>query len=165
MGFFSSLFGRKKSKFRAEELDINVRCGTIIVNDKALALPCLIDSFKEFLGKPRKFDNHSANVIFTWDEFGIYCYTKRGSRVVFCLGVKTKPNAEMPLDYDPESMFKGRLTVNGENWEQVVFSGEDEEVGRSKSIDNLGFFAEYADIEKGDRDGFEGAYSGVEIQI
>ncbi len=164
MGFFAQLFGRKKCKFSPEALDISITEDTLIINGSRLEIPCHLDMLKSQFGKPRKFDNRQANVIFTWDEIGIYCYTK-GNNVVFCLGIKTKPNTEVPFEYDPKSMFKGRLCINGESWERFISAGEDEEVGRCKRTDNLTFFADYADIEKGDADGCENAYSGIEIQL
>ncbi len=163
--FFKNLFGKKYvCRFAPEQIDINITGDMIIVNDNKIEIPCHLDRLKELFGQPRKFVGVSGNVNYTWDDIGVYCYTK-GNNVVFCIAVKSQVNSEMLFAYDPKSMFKGKLSINGENWEQVMHEGADEDVARSRLVDNLSLFAEYVDFEKGDMGGCEGAYTGVEVQI
>ncbi len=165
MGFFADLFGRKKSRFSPEELDINITEDAFVVNGNLLEVPCHLDGMTQLFGKPRKvgsLKNGSKN--YAWDDLGLYCYTK-GNNVVYCFAVLARMG-ELSLKYQPKSTFKGRLSILGKPWEEAVSHGTDEEgFARSLQLENLSIFSEYADFEKGDSEGFAGAYSTVEIQL
>ncbi len=172
MGFFSSLFGRKKSKFKADELDINVTGDAIIVNGIKVDVPCLLQSLNAIFGKPRKFCGRAGNTNYTWDDLGVYCYTK-GNNVVYCFAVKTNlcaidpsGNPAEPLGFDPKSPFVGKLCIMGAPWEEVMYGGENmDDFGRERVMQNLSLFSEYSDFSKGDSEGWVGAYAGVEISL
>lgn len=162
--FFKSLFGGGKSKYAPEELDINITDNAICINGNTIDCPCHLDALKKLFGKPRKFvGKKHGNINFTWDELGVYCYTK-GNNVVYCFAVKAK-QGDIVTDVDPKRMFKGRLNINGAPWEEVMYGGEDLEVARERTVGGLSLFSEYADMDKGDSEGYSGAYTGVEVQL
>lgn len=161
--FFKNLFGGAKSKFAPEELNIDITSNVININGNIIDVPCHLDALKKFLGKPRKFVGKSGNINFTWDELGLYCYTK-GNNVVYCMAVKAN-FGEIQTDFDPKKLFKGKLTICGAPWEEVMHGGDDLEVARERTLDGLSLFAEYTDMDKGDSEGFVGAYTGVEVQL
>lgn len=164
MGFFGNLFGGKKPKINAGELVFDVTGEKLIINGKAVDIPCHLSVLTGVFGKPRKFvGKKHGNVNFTWDNLGIYCYTK-GNNVVYCIAAKVK-RGDIQTSYDPKTLFAGKLTVGGEPWEEFMASGEDMEVGRRRQYLGLSLFSEYADMENGDKNGCHGAYSGVEFQL
>lgn len=164
MGLFANLFGRKKPKINAQELVLEITEGKLIVNGKAVDIPCHLSVLTNIFGKPRKFvGKKHGNVNFTWDNLGIYCYTK-GNSVVYCFGVKVNCGG-ISTDLDPKTTFKGTLTIGGEPWEEFMAGGEDMEVARQRKYCGYSLFSEYADMDNGDKNGCHGAYSGVEIQL
>lgn len=164
MGLFANLFGRKNPKINAQELVLEITEGKLIVNGKAVDIPCHLSVLTNIFGKPRKFvGKKHGNVNFTWDNLGIYCYTK-GNSVVYCFGVKVNCGG-ISTDLDPKTTFKGTLTIGGEPWEEFMAGGEDMEVARQRKYCGYSLFSEYADMDNGDKNGCHGAYSGVEIQL
>ncbi len=162
--FFKNLFGAAKPKYAPEELDINITDNAISINGNTVDCPCHLDALKKFFGKPRKFvGKKHGNINFVWDELGVYCYTK-GNNVVYCFAIKVNLG-EIVTDFDPKRMFKGKLSINGAPWEEVMYGGEDMEVARQRDVGGLSLFSEYTDFENGDKNGWNGAYSGVEIQL
>ena len=162
--FFKNLFGGSKPKYAPEELDINITDKAIYINGNIVDCPCHLDTLKKFFGKPRKFvGKKHGNVNFVWDELGVYCYTK-GNNVVYCFAIKVN-RGDIVTDFDPKSMFRGRLCINGAPWEEVMYGGEDMEVARQRDVGGLSLFSEYADFENGDKNGWNGAYAGVEVQL
>ncbi len=164
LDFFKSIFGGTKCQFQPEELDINVTDNAIIVNGNSIEFPCMLDDIAKLFGKPSRTSDPKTNVIYTWDKLGIICYAKAGSKVVFCISLLTRP--EDGPDTYPRSPYIGRLLINGENWEKVMYGGEDEEgFARSLEFDNFDLIAEYSDIDECDEDGCEDAYTGLEISL
>lgn len=163
--FFKNLFGgSKKPSIDAEKLVVDITETVITINGKAVDVPCHLQSLSNIFGKPRKFVGKSGNVNFTWDDLGMYCYTK-GNNVVHCIAVKANLSDEQNLSFEPKTLFKGTLTICGMPWEEVMHEGDDLEVARQRDIGGLSLFSEYVDFEKGDKDGCKGAYSGVEVSI
>ncbi len=165
MGFFAQLFGRKKCRFSPEALDINITEDAFIINGNKIEIPCHIESLTGLLGTPRKTRcSKNSNLNYTWDELGVYCYTK-GNNIVNCFAVLAR-NGELSLKYLPKSTFAGRLSILGKPWEETMSHGVDEEgFARSLQLENFSIFSEYVDFGKGDSEGFEGAYSNAEIQL
>lgn len=162
--FFKNFFGGKKPKINAGELVLDVTGEKLIINDKPVDIPCHLSVLTGIFGKPRKFvGKNRENINFTWDNLGIFCYTK-GNSVVYCIGVKVS-RGDISTDFDPENTFVGTLTIDGEPWEEFIASGEDMEVGRRRQYLGLSLFSEYADMENGDKNGCHGAYSSVEFQL
>ena len=161
--FFKNLFGGAKPTIDTSTLTIDVAKNVMSVNGTAVEIPCHIDGMSKLFGKPRKFVGaNGGNVNYTWDDIGIYCYT-RGNGVVHCIGVKVN-KGDMELKYDPKTLFKGTLTINGMPWEQVMFEGENMDgFFRKREFDGLSLVSEFVDFEKADSEGCNGAYSGVEI--
>lgn len=162
--FVRGIFGKKSTEINADELVFEVNESGIVINGKNVDIPCHLSVLTKMLGKPRRFvGKNSENVNFTWDNLGICCYTK-GNKVVYCVGVKVNIGV-VTMRYDPKKLFSGRLTISGEPWETVMSGGEDLEIGRRLVYGEYSLFSEYASIEKGDKNGCHGAYSGVEIQL
>ena len=162
--FFKNLFGGSKPKIASEELDINVTETVICINGNNVDIPCHLDALIKYFGKPKRSPSKSGNVIFTWDALGLYCYTK-GNNVVHCFAVKVN-NGDMSTPFEPKTLFKGKLSICGENWEEVMYKGEDMEgFFRQRVFEGLYLVAEYVDFETADQNGCAGAYSGVEISI
>lgn len=162
--FFRRLFGISKPKFAPEELDINITDNAISINGNIVDCPCHLDALKTLFGKPRRSASKAGNnVNFTWDELGIYCYTK-GNNVVYCFAIRVNQGG-IKTDFDPKRMFQGRLNINGLPWEEVMYGGEDMEIAKACEVGGLSLFADYADVNKGDSEGFNGAYTGVEVQL
>lgn len=162
--FFRNLFGGSKPKFAPEELDINITDNAIFINGNTVNCPCHLDTLKKLFGKPRRSASQSGNgnVTFTWDGLGVYCYTK-GNNVVHCFAIRAN-HGGIETHFDPKCMFKGKLNINGSPWEKVMYSGEDMEIAKACEVGGLSLFADYADVNKGDSEGFNGAYTGVEVQ-
>ena len=162
-GFFRGLFG-KKPELSADGLSFDINESGAVINGKPIDVPCHLSVLTKMFGKPRKFVGKGGeNVNYTWDKFGIYCYTK-GNGVVYCIAVKMN-FGDIRTKYDPKTPFSGILTVCGEPWETAMSGGEDMEVGRRLVFENYSLFAEFTDIDGGDKNGSHGAYSGIEIQL
>ncbi len=161
--FFRNLFSGSKPKISSQDLKIDLTENGMTINGRNIDIPCHLDILKELLGKPTKTGKkHHGN--YKWDELGLRCYTNSQSSVVNCIGIKTSAG-ECDTKHDPECMFKGVLTINGEPWEEFMSHGVDEEVARQRDFGIYSLFSEYTDFEKGDSDGCKGAYVGVEISI
>lgn len=168
MGFFDlfkNLFGGAKPTIDTSGFTIDVAKNVMSVNGKAVEIPCHIDMLCKTFGKARKFvGENGANVNYTWDDLGLYCYT-RGNGIVHCIGIKVN-KGDMELKYDPRTLYKGTLTINGMPWEQTMFEGEDMDgFFRKREFDGLSLVSEYVDFDKGDSEGCNGAYSGIEISL
>lgn len=164
MGFFANLFGGKKPKINARELVLDITEGKLLVNGRAVDIPCHLSVLTKIFGKPRKFiGKNRENINFTWDNLGIYCYTK-GNSVVYCFAVKVN-RGDITTDFEPKNTFTGTLLIGGEPWEEFMSGGEDFEVARQREFCGYSLFSEYTDMENGDKNGCHGAYSGVEIQL
>lgn len=164
--FFRNLFGgNKHPEPDPASLFVNITDKQIMVNCTPIDIPCHLDVLKKMLGKPRvTVGKNRENVNFTWDNLGIYCYTK-GNNVVYCIGVKVNPGG-FKTNTDPRNTFKGSLTICGEQWEEVMYDGEDMDgLFRQRDYLGLSLTSEYADMDAGDKNGSHGAYSGVEIQL
>ncbi len=164
--FFRNLFGGGNSpKLDPAAVSINITDKQIMVNGTPVDVPCHLDVLKKLLGSPRKtVGKNRENINFTWDDLGIYCYTK-GNNVVYCIGVKVKFGSIKP-NTDPRSTFRGTLTIGSEQWEEVMHGGVDMDgFFRQRDYPGLSLVSEYADMEVCDKNGCHGAYSGVEIQL
>ena len=161
MGFFD-LF-RAGSKIAPEKLVINVMADAADINGSYLKMPCDLKAMSDILGKPRMFAGQAGNVNATWDKLGVYCYVNQNMEV-YCLAVKAHPD-EIPAGFDPKCMYRGRLVICGEEWEQALYVGDDLDIGRERQLGSLSLFGAYTDFENGDSNGCNGAYNGIEIQF
>ncbi len=163
MGFFSKLFGRKKNsisakgKISADELDINIIEDVFVINGTRIEIPCMLDSFIEVFGKPSRVAK-KYNDIYTWDELGVYCYTRSGNKVVFCFTVRTGPKQR--FDFQPNSVYIGKLTINGASWVEAVSGGEDTDVSHRIELGGFKINADYCDSDEG-----SGGYNELSVEI
>ena len=162
--FFRSLFGGSKPKITSEELNINLTEDGLTINGREINVPCHLDVLTGIFGKPVK-TGKKAHGNYKWDALGLRCYTDSNSKVVTCIGIKTQAG-EADTQHDPTGMFKGVLTIEGQQWEEFMNQGVDEEgFARQRDFGPYSLFSEYSDFENGDQNGCHGAYVGVEISI
>ena len=162
--FFRNLFGGSKPKIKSEELNIDLTQDGMTINGRRIDIPCHIDTLIDIFGKPSK-TGKKVHGNYKWDELGLRCYTDSNNKVVSCIGIKTKAG-EADTKHDPTGMYKGILTIEGQQWEEFMNQGVDEEgFARQRDFGVYSLFSEYADFENGDQNGYKGAYVGVEISI
>ncbi len=162
--FFANLFGGQKSRFSPEELDIDIADDSVTINSNRVNIPCHLSVLTKLFGKPRAVNGKEGKRNYAWDNLGLYCYTN-GNNVVYCIAVLSRVG-DISLKYQPKSTYAGKLTILGKPWEETMSKAPDEEgFFRMLELENLSVISEYADFEKGDSEGFEGAYSNAEIQL
>jgi hypothetical protein len=110
MKIFNNLFTRKQTE--ANSLEINIIESGISINKQSFTFPIAFLDLENILGKPRTKITEN-NIIHTWDDMGIYVYSK--DRInIFELAIqiiKYKDWIFLPL-----KSFSGKLTVDGENY-------------------------------------------------
>ena len=184
MGFFSKLFGKKKSAVlgNSKTITIDIREDGVMINGKKMDIPIHIRALSDILGKPRKTafktskedkevyaKMHPGEILvqrinYTWDELGLMCYTNNGS-VVNCFGIEFNPPEGYNAASHPKSMFGGTVLINGKPWLGEVMAGKDLEVFRKIIVGNYSLVAEYTDFEQDDSTRDESGFTGIEIQL
>lgn len=81
-------------------------------------------------------------VNYTWDDLGIYCYTRNG-KVISSFGFMFRNTLE--LKHSPKKMFSGVLTINGQPWQEAIMQGVDSEFFRELVLGGYTVIAEYTD--------------------
>ncbi len=82
---------------------------SIAINGKLLKLPCEKKELVAALGDPDR-EASLANVLLTWDDFGMFAYVKPGTTRVLAISVAF--NRDTP-SFWPKKNFPGTLTVDG----------------------------------------------------
>ena len=184
MGFFSRLFGKKKSAVlsNSKAITIDIREDGLEINGRKLDVPTHIKALSDILGKPRKVPCktsaedkevyaklHPGEILvqrinYTWDELGLMCYTNNGS-VVNCFGIEFNPPEGYNSASTPKKMFGGTVFISGKPWLGVMMAGKDLEVFRKIVLGNYSVVAEYTDFEQDDSTRDESSFTGIEIQL
>lgn len=184
MGFFSKLFGKKKSavSVNSKAVTIDIREDGLVINGKKLDVPTHIKALSDIFGKPRKIPCktsaedrevyaklHPGEIVvqrvnYAWDELGLMCYTNNGS-VVNCFGIEFNPPESYRSASTPKNMFGGTVFINGKPWLGVMMAGKDLEVFRKIVLGNYSVVAEYTDFEQDDSTRDESSFTGIEIQL
>ena len=158
MGFFAKLFGKKKSvevfDYVNNKLVIDYYAAGITINGKVITLPTDISAF-DFLGEARKVKT-KAGINYSWDEAGVYCYTRNKGKV-HCFGIALK-KGELELETTPHKFYAGEVTINGRSWEEVVAQGEQTEFFMKALCGGYSVVAEFCQFMD------PSAYSNLEIQ-
>lgn len=162
-------------------ITINVTADEIAINETEFGGKIFIEALQEVLGEPRvhkfnpdknyleflekKYGKDNLHLItYTWDELGIFCYS-RGGKLLDSLGVvldrsrKTAPQT-------PKSVFSGTFTIEGAEWLSAVKSGKNV-CGQHyiKEIGAYSVFAEYAYEKRNKPDKSEDDFTLLEISL
>lgn len=160
MGLFDFF---KKQKLSSADISIDITNHIATINGNSIPVPCQLEELTKIFGRARRFEGGAGNINYVWDELGIYCYVTAGLKV-YCIAIKKHKSAQ-PMPFEASGMYRGVLTIGGENWEDVMSKGNDLEIARERSVDGLSLFAEYVDFEYGDKNGSSNAYTGIEIKL
>lgn len=158
MGIFSWLFNKNNEEtfdYHNNRLCIDLSYQGININNKIITLPATMSDLT-FLGKPRKIKT-KVGVNYTWDDAGVYCYTRGKEKKVVCVGVAVK-QGELELKTTPRSMYDGVLTINGRDWQTEIVKGEETEVLTQLAIGEYLVSAEYCNFMD------SSAFSNIEFQ-
>lgn len=162
MGLFSSLFP-KRGTVAPNDINIDFHNRKIVLNGKAIDIMCHMSVIEDILGKPRVNKTRSGNSVMTYDKYGIMFYTK-GNNVMFCIEIRTDPD-EQRRKLDPKKCFCGTITIEGQQWEEFMYNGENVGFGRRRVCDGISYIAEYSDGKFGDMIGFHGAYYSISVEL
>ena len=91
-----------------------------------------------------------------WDNTGVMCYTRNG-KTVHTIAVKVNKSELSTSDDNKMMLYRGRLTVNGMDWEAVMRQGSNTEFFYRITLGRLSAVAEYGDFMD------DTVLSGVEI--
>lgn len=156
MSIFSLLFGKKtKPSIMSDNLSIDMNQLGIYVDNTHFPLPCDICLLKSFFGDTRKVKT-KVGMNYYWDNTGIMCYTRDG-KTVHTLAVKVNNSDLSTAEDNKMTLYKGRLTVNGMDWETVMRRGKSTEFFYRITLGNLSAVSEYGDFMD------DTVLSGVEI--
>lgn len=155
MGLFSLLFGKRIPSVHSDNMTIDMNQLGVYVDNTHFSLPCRLSDLEAVLGGARKAVK-KAGVNYYWDNTGIMCYTRDG-KTVHTMAVKVNDSALSTDDDKKMTLFKGRLTVNGMDWESVMRRGEKTEFFFRITLVNLSAVSEYGDFMD------DTVISGVEI--
>lgn len=131
-------------------MNINLTKKFLVIGDRAIEIPCHIDTLKEIFGEPEKYVfgeisgiSDSLNAVlpvrtnYVWNELGVIAYTYNGFAVAtleFRLRPTRTKGYEEPSFY-PEKMFSGNITINGKPWIELIRDGELSETEIFKKVD------------------------------
>ena len=146
---------------------------------KVICLSVHLEAAEKLLGTPRGKKYHTSAetkeflensygegmvtncVNYTWDDLGIYCYTRNG-KVISSFGFMFRNTLE--LKHSPKKMFSGVLTINGQPWQEAIMQGVDSEFFRELVLGGYTVIAEYTDPFSGETPD-DGGYNCVEISL
>lgn len=116
-------------------MDIDLTKQFLVIGDRAVEIPCHIDTLKEIFGEPEKHVfgevaglSESLNAVlpvrtnYVWHEWGVLAYTYNGFSVA-TLEFRLRTAKTEPSFY-PNKMFGGNITINGRPWIELVRDGE-----------------------------------------
>ncbi len=141
-------------------MDIELTKQFLVIGDRAIEIPCHIDTLKEIFGEPKRYVfgevaglSESLNAVlpvrtnYVWHEWGVLAYTYNGFSVA-TLEFRLRPNKtegyKEPSFY-PKKMFSGNITINGRPWIEFVRDGELSETETFKKV-NYGKFKVFAEL-------------------
>lgn len=88
--------------------ELKLSLAGVTMDGKPLPLPPSITDLSDALGPPTRV-LEGMNIIRTWDEAGIYAYSKPGSKTVTEIEVALTGSG--PYQFSPKSEFSGRITI------------------------------------------------------
>ena len=156
MSIFSVLFGKKtKPSIMSDNLMIDMNQLGIYVDNHQIQLPCNIKELEAVFGGARKVST-KVGMNYYWDNTGVMCYTRNG-KTVHTIAVKVNKSELSTSDDNKMMLYRGRLTVNGMDWEAVMRQGSNTEFFYRITLGRLSAVAEYGDFMD------DTVLSGVEI--
>ena len=174
------LFKRKPAApFTGEQCAVDISKDGMVINGTKLDVLVHLEAAEKLLGTPRGKKYHTSAetkeflensygegmvtncVNYTWDDLGIYCYTRNG-KVISSSGFMFRNTLE--LKHSPKKMFSGVLTINGQPWQEAIMQGVDSEFFRELVLGGYTVIAEYTDPFSGETPD-DGGYNCVEISL
>jgi len=141
-------------------MDIDLLKQFLVIGDRAIEIPCHIDTLKDIFGEPEKYVfgdvaglSESLNAVlpvrtnYVWHECGVLAYTYNGFSVAtleFRLR-PTKTEGYKEPSFYPKKMFSGNITINGRPWIELIRDGELSETETFKKA-NYGKFKVFAEL-------------------
>ncbi len=141
-------------------MDIELTKQFLVIGDRAIEIPCHIDTLKEIFGEPEKHVfgdiagiSESLNAVlpmrtnYVWNEWGVIAYTYNGFAVAtleFRLR-PTKTEGYKEPSFYPQNMFSGKITINGKPWIEFIRDGELSETETFKKV-NYGKFKVFGEL-------------------
>lgn len=99
----------------AKKVEIAMDAGAVVINGKKLTLMFEEKDLFALLGKPSRTDpgrNKQSNTLHTWDDLGIFAYSKTSEPKVHAFAVAFGRDPEN-RPFWPKKYFTGKLTVDG----------------------------------------------------
>lgn len=126
MGFFSKLLGKDDSadvdfEYQGGRLSLDYSPSGMVLNGRCISLPSNISEFTAILGRARKIKTKQGSN-YTWDDQGVYCYTRDG-KTVHTFGIFFM-KGEIDLETHPKNSYDGEFTINGQDWKAQLANGE-----------------------------------------
>lgn len=179
MGFFDKFIKFFSVKKQASVSEINYTAQKLVIDGKEIDFPIHIEILSEILGKPRatEFETDdelrawleksegvgmvTRRVNYAWDDLGLLAYTNNGT-VAKCFSVLLKPS---DLKYAPRSVYKGKLTINGNDWFSAMKTGENGQFLSEYVLGDYKITAEKSDFSKDVSECSSEDFNCVDIQI
>ncbi|HYE21606.1 MAG TPA: hypothetical protein VEA69_24385 [Tepidisphaeraceae bacterium] len=112
------------------ELKVAIEGHKLVINGKTIAVPCERAELEAALGKPDR-ESDLANLILTWDHFGVIAYVRKDKGVVRQVTVVLDKDAPK---FWPAKTFTGTLTLDGA---PVTAKSTAEEINAAKTGEKL----------------------------
>lgn len=160
MGFLD-LFTRRAAPAKSPapiSVDIDVTESCIMINGKAVTLPCHISKLNAVLGEPRK-----CGKLAVWDDSGLFCY-KKSRNEVYCIAAHLMMTATDNYGA-PANLFSGSVTIGGKPWTDFVDEGEDILLAKQVSIGNYSLSFVYKIYENTDEAPETEEFTDIEIEL
>ncbi len=96
---------------RTQDVNVSISGSNIVCNGVAVSGTPRLADFEAIYGKPdRVWDTKGGvNKVHTWDRLGLVVYEPKDGRAISA----TFPFKPMGMAYDPSTMFRGSITVDG----------------------------------------------------
>ncbi len=103
------------------------------INDTPFTYPIDTESLKVLIGEPSRVVKLKYNTVLTWDDLGIYCHSKDGSKIA---AINVLLNDGEDYRFTPKKIFSGSLLIHGEDIRNRAIV-EEERVGDVLAFNSL----------------------------
>lgn len=104
-----ALSQEQPASIKPQEIAIDFVGSNIVIQGKALAIPCELDEVTRILGAGDRVTK-LRNWITTWDEFGLIVYCKPETTKVIAVAVSL---SKKEFKFSPKKTFAGTVTLDG----------------------------------------------------